>query len=111
VIQSNWDPASEDPPAPKFATPGLGVDWESQQSQMYAEWRSFESRLDDYSKRRYFERGVGLSDAEKYEHRRRFERQMRAIYGSAYADVRWAEEHEEKLRAKRETRDRSRGAP
>lgn len=111
MIQSNWDPSSEDPlaPVPRLAQQGLGVDWDTQQSQMYAEWQRFEKRMDEHSNRQYFERGVGLSDAEKSAHRRRFERKMRAIYGSAYADVRWVEAHEEERRKRREAAERAGG--
>lgn len=112
MIQSNWDPSDEDPGKPqlKRAHPGLGIDWETQQSQMHREWLRFEQRLEEYANQLYFDRGVGLSDAEKSAHRRRFERKMSAIYGSAYADARWTEEHMARIQANREASSRvSRG--
>lgn len=110
MIETNWDPSREDPmaPGPKFAKPELGVTWEQQQSQMYREWVRFEARLEERSVARHYETGLGMSDAEKSSHRRKFERVMGGLYGAAYPDARWAEEHEQRARERQDQDARER---
>ncbi len=102
---AEWNPSDYDPEVEAKAerrqqdqaAMAAGVDRDTVNAWIRAEWIRFEARMREWAEKSWRETGVDVADSTKTAHRRDFHRALKAVYGRSLPDQAWSDALEKRL--------------